>query len=173
MLMPSTRIIDPQLLYLVALMWNLITIGYIVVTSLRASRIADPLTQQIIKARRILEDIRFEATEAGSAGAAIDRDVLEKISSFARNPRAFGYDHKDTEDLLNKVRAQLRQETQPAVEASQSSGHANISEAIRSAMHELSDGTPHVIVSGNRILATLVVGDLVILGLIIFNFLAK
>jgi hypothetical protein len=171
MIMPSARLIDPHLLYLIALIWNLVTIGYIILRSIRSSRAADPLSASNRRARTILESIR---PEQPAVRAGIDRDILEKIPAFARNPHAFGYTLDGAKELLDSVKKHLSQESVSNTSATaEATGTPNVADGIKAAIGALRTEGGAAAVTGTRALAILVGVDCVILVLMAANYFAR
>jgi hypothetical protein len=170
MIMSSGRLIDPQLLYLAALIWNTITLGYIILRTTRMAAAFEPLAAALRRARTVFE-ARKAVPSRQEAKPAIDRETLEKVSTFARNPHAFGYTLAGGKELLDRINTSLKDAESAADPADITNpAETGSSEAAATSMVFPAETT---MPAGSGVLAVLVVVDLVILGLIAANFFLK
>jgi hypothetical protein len=170
MIMSSGRLIDPQLLYLAALIWNMITLGYIILRTTRMAAAFEPIAAALRRARTILESKKPEPSRQ-EAKPAIDRETLDKVSAFARNPHAFGYTLAGGKELLDRINTSLKEAASATgtTDAAQGPATRAVDTQAPSMVFPAETSMP----AGTGALAILVGVDVVILVLIAVNFLLK
>jgi hypothetical protein len=134
MTMTSQLIMDRESLYVVALIWNLATIGWLFWINAKRDKTHRRILNGLKETFPLVTKVLRHAGRAPGAAKVFEAADLQKIMHFSRNPRAFNYTIPelagDLKPLLKQVQERLEQETASGVsEHAKATASPSISEA--------------------------------------------